>query len=165
MDNMKTACVNVAVNSKEDSAPVDPATAFGATAPGAPEPTFTITEAQLRELMASIAARDLSSEAAAPAASGVTMSTGPRQATMPEACVAYKLLTRLEQATSRMIVGTRDRVAVPGNLYVVDKASPLVLALLAASCLVAASGAEKVSAYFTRLAANTASKSSDRSLR
>ncbi len=165
MDSMKTAFVNVAVNSKEDSAPVDPAAALVATAPGAPEPTFTITEAQLRELMASIAPWNLGSEAAAPASTGALTVAARREATKPEACATHKLLTQLEQFTSRLIIGTRDRVVVPGNLYVVDKASPLVLALLAAGCLVAASGAEKVSAYFTLLAANTAAKSSDRSLR
>ena len=175
MDSLKRALVNALANREDirerestrntDSSAGDPVAAAAVETASMSEPTFTITETQLREFLASGTARDFGPEAAAPATPGVTLITGPRQATMPEACVVYKLLTRLEQATSRMIIGTRDRVAVPGNLYVVDKASPMALALLAACCVVAASGAERVSAYFTRLAANTAAKSSDRSLR
>jgi hypothetical protein len=158
--DMKTAFVNAGVNQTEGNAPVNPAAAAVAAAPPTSEPTFTITESQLRELMAAVAAQAVGSQAATPTPSSVSMVSGPRQATRPEACTAHRLLSLLDRAISNVIVGTRDHVVVPGNLYVVDKATPEVLAVVAASSIIAASGARKVSDYFARLAENAASKSS-----
>jgi hypothetical protein len=91
--------------------------------------------------------------------------TGPRQATKPEACSTHRLLTLLDRAISTAIVGARDHVVVPGNLFLVDRATPEVLAVVAAGCLVAASGAGRLSTYLSRLAENVATKSLARNVR
>jgi hypothetical protein len=155
--DMKTAVVNAAVNPKEGNAPINPTAAPDAAATPTSEPTFT--ESQLREIMATLTAQALGSQGTAPAPAGAPTAAEPRQATKPEACAAHKLLTLLERTTSKVIVGTRDHVVVPGNLYVVDKATPEVLAVVAAGSIIAASGAKKVSDYFARLAESLAAKS------
>jgi hypothetical protein len=159
MITIENAFANAAVNQKEDNAPVNSAAAAVAAATPTSEPTFTITESQLKELMAAVAAQAVGSQAATPVPANVPMVTSPRQATKPEVCAAHRILTLLDRALSNVIVGTRDHVIVPGNIYLVDQATPEILALLAAGYLIAASGAGRVSSYFARRAADAAARS------
>jgi hypothetical protein len=165
MNSMKSAFVNAGVSVKEHDASANPAAASATAATPAPEPTFTLTESQLRELMALTAARDLGPQAATPAPTGGSRAAESLGATRPESCAAYRLLSVLERVTSKVIVGTRDGVVVPANIYLVDEAGPQALALVAAGCMIAASGAGRISTYFTRLAENAAAKSLDRTVR
>jgi hypothetical protein len=139
-----------------NNAPVNPAATPETAATPAPEPTFTFTERQLREMMATVAAETLASQPTTPAPAGMSLVAGPRQATNPEACAAHKVLTLLERVTSTAIVNTRDHILVPGNLYLLDEAVPQALAIVATGSTIAASGASKASSYFARLAERAA---------
>jgi hypothetical protein len=79
--------------------------------------------------------------------------------------MAHRVLSRLEQTASKAIVGLRDRVVVPANLYIADQAKPQALAAVAAGCLVAASGAGRLSTYLARLAETAVAKSLARKVR
>ena len=125
--------------------------------------TMTITQAELKELLdaaAKAAANDAVSRILAAQPASVTpVQAGPRQATKPEACAAHKFLSVLAQGLSKVIVGTRDKVVVPANIYLVDKAIPDTLAVVAAGSVAVASGAANVTGFFTRLAEKAAAKS------
>jgi hypothetical protein len=111
------------------------------------------TQAAVEGLMAQAQA---STVGAVPAA---VSAVGPRKATKPEACAAHKLLSVLDQSLSKVIVGTRDYIVVPMNVWAVDHAAPRGLAVVAAGSVVVASGAAKVTGFFTRLAEKAAAKS------
>lgn len=165
MNSLKSALVNAGIHVKKHDASVDPAAASAAAATPVLEPTFTLTETQLTELIASAVARDMGPLAATPAPAGVAMVAKSHQVTNPETCLAYRLLSVLERATSKVIVSTRDRVIVPANIYVVDEARPQALSVVAAGSMIAASGAIKVSRYFSRLAERAATKAASLSVR
>ncbi len=144
------------------SAPITPAAAREAAATSASQPAFTVTDRELEEMTSGIASEAVQSQAPTPAPAGLSVVAPPRPATSPETCAAHKLLTSLDRATSKAIVGLRDHVVVPANLYVADQAKPQALAAVATGCLVAASGAGRLSAFLARLAQNAAAKSSAR---
>ena len=163
MNTMEAAFANVVVNpavsNKEEepvktkkNKPVAPATVT-VTQESLTAMIQAATQAAIEGLMAQAQA---STVVAVPAAEPVT---GPRQATKPEACAAHKFLSVLDQGLSKVIVGTRDHVIVPMNIWAVDKAAPQGLAVVAAGSIIAASGAKKVSGYFARLAESAAAKS------
>ena len=89
---------------------------------------------------------------------GASSVAEPRQATNPEACTAHKVLSLLNRGASSVIIATRDRVAVPANIYLMDQAAPQALALAATGAAVVASGAAKATGFFTRLAEKSAAK-------
>ena len=125
-----------------------------------------ITEAQLQVLLKQAAAEAIAeafthvqTTVTAVPAPAVPVIVGPRQATKPEACAAHKFLSVLDQGLSKVIVGTRDHVVVPMNLWVVDKAAPQALAVVAAGSVQVATRAAKVTGFFTRVAEKAAAKS------
>jgi hypothetical protein len=165
MNSMKSAFVTAGITQDENNRPADPAAVPVAAATPTCESTLTFTASQLKAILAEAAAQAVESQGTTPAPAGGSTTAEPRHTANPEASATYQFLTRLDQAISRMILGTRDHVVVPANLYLADKATPQVLAVLAAGCLVAASSAGKVNGYFTRLAQHAAAKSLDRSIR
>lgn len=147
------------INNPVVNASINPAAARVAAATPTAQSTFTFTDSEPGEMISGLAAQALGSGSAAPAPAGEFTIAAPPHATTPEACGGYKLLTRLEQATSKVIVATRDRVVVPANLYVTHKATPQALAAVAAGCLMAASGTGRLSTYLARLAETAVAKS------
>lgn len=127
--------------------------------PVTPESTLTLTESELRQIMSEVARQAIGEVMAQPFVPVTPVQAGPRQATKPETCAAHKFLSVLDQGLSKVIVGTRDHVIVPMNIWTVDKAAPQGLAVVAAGSVIAASGAKKISSYFARLAESAAAKS------
>lgn len=147
-------------NATSANTSVEAAAAPMPTAATTPEPTFTLTQSELRCVMADLLAQAVATRPVTVTASEVPAATPePRPSTQPEACSTHRFLSLLEQATSKVIQGARDHVAVPANIYLVDKATPQGLALIAAGSIIAASGARRVSDYFARLAESAAAKS------
>ena len=130
------------------------------------ETLVNITEAQLQALLKQAAAEAIAeafthvqTTVTAVPVPAVRVIVGSRQATEPEACAAHKFLSILDQGLSKVIVGTRDKVVVPMNLWVVDKAAPQALAVVAAGSVQVATRAAKVTGFFTRVAEKAAAKS------
>ena len=111
------------------------------------------TQAAIEGLMAQAQA---STVVAVPVAEPVA---GPRQATKPETLVTHRLISWLDKKSSAILTTTRDKVIVPAHVYVADKAIPDTLAVVAAGSVVVASGAAKVTGFFTRVAEQAAAKS------
>ena len=123
MDSMKNAfaTANVVVNptvSTKEKSPVK----TKKTKPVAPVPV-TITPESLTAMIqaatqAAVEGLVVQAQASAVVADPVTVPvTGPRRATNPETCAAHKLLSALDQGLSKVLVGTRDHVFVPMNIW------------------------------------------------
>ena len=84
---------------------------------------------------------------------------GSRQATTPETLLTHRLISWLDKTSTAILTTTRDKVVVPANIYVADKAIPDTLAVVAAGSFKVALGTNKVTSYFTRLAEKSAAKS------
>ena len=117
------------------------------------------TEAAVQGILAQIQA-----SSSGPIA-GARSAAEPRPATKPEACTAHKVLSLLNRGASSVIIATRDRIAVPANIYLTDQAAPQALALAATGAAVVASGAAKATGFFTRLAEKAAAKSHSMTVR
>jgi len=125
-----------------------------------------ITEAQLQAVLKQAAAEAIAeafthvqTTVAAVPAPAVPVIVGPRQATKPETFVTHRLISWLDKKSTAILTTTRDKVIVPAHVYVADKAIPDTLAVVAAGSVVVASGAAKVTGFFTRVAEQAAAKS------
>ena len=125
-----------------------------------------LTQDQLQALLKQAAAEAVAeaithvqTTATAGTAPAVPVIVGPRQATTPETLVTHRVISWLDKKSTAILTTTRDKVVVPANIYVADRAIPDTLAVVAAGSVVVASGIAKVSGYFARLAENAAAKS------
>lgn len=130
------------------------------------EISVNITEAQLQAMLTQAAAeaiaeasKHIQTTVIAVPAPAVPDIVGPRQATTPETLVTHRIMSWLDKKSTAILTTTRDKVVVPANIYVTDKAIPDTLAVVAAGSFKVALGINKVTNYFTRLAEKSAAKS------
>lgn len=122
------------------------------------EPTFNLTASDLQNLMADAVARALASQGAASAPARVS-DPGARGPVATADGRATQILGLVEQAVSKVVTTTRDRVVARTTNFLVQKAGPHGLALIAAGSTIAGAGARVASDALAHLADSLAAKS------